>query len=317
MAKRIRYYYDEESCSFKPEENTPRRVIVNVSKYVGGSLVLAFLMISALFFFYDNPKEAHLKSLISDLESKFIEQNNMLTQLEGNVDSLHKKDNDFYRSLLGTSAINEGIWNGGIGGADYADPNEPQALRETEERLDRIQNKVSIQNKSYISLLSDLSNKTEELKHIPAIKPVPGRVISGFGMRMHPIKNFRRMHWGLDMQATTGTPVHAAGDGVIKLAKVSRGGYGKQVEIKHGEFGYVTKYAHLSKIIVKKGEKVERGQIIGYSGNTGLSKGPHLHYEIFKDEKRINPIDYFYGDLTPEEYVKLREEAKVDNMSMD
>ncbi len=317
MAKRIRYYYDEESCTFKPEQITPQKVIINVSKYVGGSLVLAIMMVTTLYFFYDNPKEAHLKKVITSLETKFNIQNEKLAQIEENIDSLHLQDNKFYRSLLGAHEIDQGIWNGGIGGADFVDPNKPIVVKESEERLERIQNKISIQNKSYVSLLSELNDKTEELKHIPAIKPVPGRIISGFGMRMHPIHKIRRMHWGLDMQASRGTPIYAAGDGIVKLAKISRGGYGKQVEIRHGDYGYVTKYAHMSKIIVKKSERVKRGQIIGYSGNTGLSKGPHLHYEIFRDSKRIDPIDYFYGDLTPEEYVKLREEAKKDNMSMD
>jgi murein DD-endopeptidase MepM/ murein hydrolase activator NlpD len=136
-------------------------------------------------------------------------------------------------------------------------------------------------------------------------------------MRTHPIHNIPKMHTGLDMQASTGTKVHAAGDGVVKLSGTSRGGYGMQIEIDHGGYGYVTKYAHLSNITVKKGDKVKRGQVVGLSGNTGLSKGPHLHYEIIKNGKKIDPIDYFYGDLTPEEYVKLREEAKVANTSLD
>jgi len=193
MAKRIRYYYDEESCTFKPEQITPQKVIINVSKYVGGSLVLAIMMVTTLYFFYDNPKEAHLKKVITSLETKFNIQNEKLAQIEENIDSLHLQDNKFYRSLLGAHEIDQGIWNGGIGGADFVDPNKPIVVKESEERLERIQNKISIQNKSYVSLLSELNDKTEELKHIPAIKPVPGRIISGFGMRMHPIHKIRRM----------------------------------------------------------------------------------------------------------------------------
>ncbi|MEO0585034.1 MAG: M23 family metallopeptidase [Bacteroidota bacterium] len=317
MAKRIRYYYDEISCTFKPEQVTPQKVFIDVAKYVGGALVLALLMIASLFFFYDNPKEAHLKSEIAQLEAKVNEQNVELAKIEKDVDQLHVQDNSFYRSLLGTKEIGEGFWNGGRGGANIEDPNKSPVLKEAEERLDRLTNKISIQNKSYATLYQELQSKAEELRHIPAIKPVPGQIISGFGMRMHPIHKIRRMHWGLDMQASRGTPIYAAGDGTVRLASVSRGGYGKQVEIDHGGYGYVTKYAHLSKIMVKRGQKVKRGDIIAYSGNTGLSKGPHLHYEIIRDNRKIDPIDYFYGDLTPEQYVKLREEANVDNMSMD
>ena len=134
---------------------------------------------------------------------------------------------------------------------------------------------------------------------------------------LHPILKYRKPHTGLDMQATSGTPIRASADGVVRFAGTSRGGYGIQVHIVHGSFGFESKYAHLNSVNVRQGQKVKRGEVIGLSGNTGLSKGPHLHYEIVKDGKKINPIDYFYGELSPEEYVKAREDAKVENMSMD
>lgn len=318
MAKKVRYYYDDQDCTFKPEQVTAKAVAIKGLSYIIGVSVFSCLLLVAIFFLYDNPKEALLKKQNTDLITKVGDLEESFAILENQVNSLHSTDNTFYRSLMNVDRIDPGYWSGGTGGAVNIDRNgEPEALRDVEKRLDRLFNKIDIQKQSYSFLFKKLKDNDEELRHTPAIKPVPGKVISGFGMRMHPIHKIRKPHTGLDMQASTGTAVHAAADGVIKLAGTSRGGYGKQVEIDHGGFGYVTKYAHLSKINIKKGQRVKRGDIIGYSGNTGLSKGPHLHYEIIKNGTKIDPIDYFYGDLTPEEYVRLRAEAKVENMSMD
>ena len=319
MAKKIRYYYDDESCTYQPEQTTLKTVAVQVLSYVGGATLLSCFLLATFYFVYDNPKEAFLKRQNADLIKQVSELEQQFAQLEEQVDFLHTQDNTFYRSLLNTDQIDDGFWTGGKGGAVQAagQSSQPEVLRDAEKRLDRLHNKMAIQNQSYSFLFQLLSKKEEELKHIPAIKPVDGKVISGFGMRMHPIQKIRKMHTGLDLQANTGTEVFATGDGVVRLAGRNRGGYGVQVEIDHGGYGYVTKYAHLSEITVKVGQRVKRGDIIGLSGNTGLSKGPHLHYEIIKNDRKIDPIDYFYGDLTPEEYVRLREEAKVENMSMD
>ncbi|MEM9986672.1 MAG: M23 family metallopeptidase [Bacteroidota bacterium] len=318
MAKKIRYYYDEESCTFQPERITLKSILVNVSTYVGGSLLLAVLMLATYFFLYDNPKEAYLKSQQQELVAQISQLEGEFAMMESQVNKLHDQDNNFYRSLLSQDKIDEGQWNGGVGGA--ASPNtsdQPEVLKDVEERLNRLYSKIDIQNQSYEVLFQELKKKGEELRHMPAIRPVKGKIISGFGMRKHPILKYKRMHTGIDMQASKGTPIYATADGVIRLARQSRGGYGKQVEIEHGSIGYVTKYAHMSDIQVKQGQHVKRGDIIGLSGNTGLSSGPHLHYEIIKEGRKINPLDYFYGEITPEEYVNLRKEAGVENTSMD
>lgn len=318
MAKRIRYYYDEETCTFEPERITIASMGRKTLSYISVSGLLAVMGLALYFFVLDDPKHAYLKSQNAMLQGRVTDLDGQLAALESQVDALHEQDNKFYRSLLNSDRIDDGYWNGGIGGAaNFKKSEQPDALREAEKRLDLLNNKVKIQNKSYDVLFSLLAEKEDELRHTPAIKPVPGRIISGFGMRMHPIHGFRKMHTGLDMQANTGTAVHASADGIVKLSGTSRGGYGKQIEIDHGGYGYVTKYAHLSEIAVEQGAKVKRGDVIGYTGNTGLSKGPHLHYEIIKNGGKIDPIDYFYGDLTPEEYVALREQATLDTASMD
>lgn len=316
MAKRIRYYYDQESCTFQEERITPKSAIKTILTHVSISGLLACLGLAAYFFLYDDPKSLYLKNQNEHLQAKIYQLDDQLVSLEGKIDGLHLEDNRFYRSLMNAEPINEGHWNGGTGGA-VSQPGTPEVLVEAEQRLERLTNKVQIQNQSYAYLFERINQNKDYLRHVPAVKPVSGEVISGFGVRMHPIKGIRKMHTGIDLQASMRTPVHAAGDGIVRLAGQSRGGYGNQIEIDHGGYGYITKYAHLSEIIVAPGQEVKRGAVIGYSGNSGLSKGPHLHYEVIKDGNKIDPIDYFYGDQTPEEYVKLREAAKKDNETMD
>ncbi len=317
MARKVRYYYDEESCTFQEEKTTPKSIIRYTASLFSLAALLAFTGLAIYFFAYDDPKNALLKSENQELVNRIQEFNRQFASLESRVDSLQTNDK-YYRSILGIEAIAQGIWDGGTGGAENIySPNMPDELIDAEKTIGKLDQKVTIQNSSYKVLYDLLDSKEAELRHTPAIRPVPGRIISGFGMRMHPILKYRKPHTGLDMQADKGTPVRASADGIVKFAGRSRGGYGIQVHINHGTFGYESKYAHLKAVNVKQGQKVNRGDIIGWSGNTGLSKGPHLHYEIVHNNKKINPIDYFYGDLSPEEYVKAREEAKVDNMSMD
>ena len=158
------------------------------------------------------------------------------------------------------------------------------------------------------------------LASIPAIQPVANkdlkRMTSGYGYRIHPIYKTRKMHYGMDFSAKTGTEIYATGDGVVSKVRRSKRGYGNYVKINHG-FGYETLYAHMSKYIVKKGQKVKSGEVIGYVGNTGISTAPHLHYEVRKDKRKINPVNFYYNDLTPEEYEKMLEISSQYNQSFD
>ena len=157
------------------------------------------------------------------------------------------------------------------------------------------------------------------LAAIPAIQPIQNkdltRVASGYGMRMHPILKYRKMHNGMDFTANTGTEIYATGDGVVVKAGRATG-FGNVVYIDHG-FGYETRYAHMNKFNTKKGRKVKRGDVIGYVGNTGLSSGPHLHYEVHKNGTVINPVNFYHGDLSPEEYSIMLEKSALENQSLD
>ena len=160
----------------------------------------------------------------------------------------------------------------------------------------------------------------DRLASIPAIQPVANkdlkRMASGYGYRIHPIYKTRKMHYGMDFSAKTGTEIYSTGDGVVSKVKRSKRGYGNYVKINHG-FGYETLYAHMSKYIVKKGQKIKRGEVIGYVGNSGISTAPHLHYEVRKDNKKINPVNFYYNDLSPEEYEKMLEISLQSNQSLD
>lgn len=317
MAKKLRYYYDDVTCSFKEEQVSPGSIVKRVLSYVSLSGLLAVVMFGIFLLTYGDPKYALLESQNERLTAKIREYEMGFAVLETRVDSLYHRDSEFYRSIMDKEPISKGVWEGGIGGSENTDEaTDPTVLKEAEKKLDRLKNKLMLQAASYDELASRFSEMKDELNRIPAIKPVPGRLISGWGMRMHPIHRIRRMHTGIDLQARTGTPVHATGAGVITFSGLKGNGYGKHIDVNHG-YGYETKYAHLSKISVKKGQRVKRGDIIGYSGNTGLSKGPHLHYEIIRNGIKINPIDYFYADLTPDEYNTMKKEAQVENESMD
>jgi len=317
MARQKRYYYDTETCTYKEEKLSPQEIAKKVSLILGAGVVVGALLFAGYFAFWDDPKMVILKQENKHLSAQIDSLNEQFVMLEKAVDDLHAKDNEFYRSILNTSPVDDGVWQGGKGGSDATlAANDPRILREAEQKIDVLNYKVNLQGRSYEHLSKLLKENQERLKHLPAIKPVPGNVISGFGVRIHPILKIRKEHTGLDFVAPIGTPAVATADGTVITAGMSSGGYGNQIEIDNG-YGYVTKYAHLSEIKVKVGQQVKRGDIVGATGNTGLSSGPHLHYEIMKDGVKIDPVDYFYGDLTPKEYDTFKKEAEAAMNVMD
>ena len=187
-------------------------------------------------------------------------------------------------------------------------------------KLDILSKQLVVQSKSLDEIVVLAKNKKEMLASIPAIQPVANkdlkRMASGYGYRIHPIYKTRKFHWGMDFSAPRGTPIYATGNGKIEKVKRSRRGYGNQVKINHG-FGYKTFYAHLEKYTVRKGQKVKRGDLIGYVGTSGISTAPHLHYEVIKGNRKLNPVYFYFSDLTPEEYDRMLEMASQENQSLD
>ena len=317
MARKTRYYYDEITCTFKEEKLTPGAIAKRISTIGLISLALAFGIFQVYLYSSGDPIVNNQKRENAQLRSALMELNERNYELMAQVDSLHRKDNELYRSVLGMKEIDEGIYAGGIGGAEDFDPNAgPSIVNNARKNIEKLASKIHEQTASFEAIASEWATNEDKLSHIPAIKPVPGDLISGFGMRMHPILRIRKMHTGVDMEARMGTPVHATGDGVVKFAGAKANGYGTHIDVDHG-YGFVTKYAHLSKIAVKPGQKIKRGDLIGYSGNTGQSAGPHLHYEVIRDGRKVNPVNHLFKGVTPEEFLKMKKDAQKENKSWD
>ncbi len=322
---RIKYYYDTETCRYERVKVSKWDIFLNLLGFLSVSLILAVGIIIVVSAYFDSPKEAKLKKENKELQFYYDIMDKELDNVQNVLGALQDRDDEVYRNIMGTEPIPSSIRRAGAGGAERykniieSDLEREKLILNMMTDIDRVKKQMYIQTKSYDEILEMAENKKEMLASMPAIQPIPNkelkRLASGFGMRMHPILKVVRMHEGCDFSAPRGTPIYATGDG--KVAKVSStfGGFGKLVVIDHG-YGLVTKYAHMSSFNVKEGDKVKRGDCIGFVGSTGTSTAPHLHYEIHHKNKPINPIHYFYQDVTDGEYEKLLELSEIKNQSL-
>ncbi len=322
---RIKYYYDTESCKYERVKVSTWDIVLNALGFLSLSLMLAF----AIFYVYNtnfkSPLLTQLEKENEELKFYYDLLENDMQDVSKMLSSLQERDDNVYRVIFEAEPIPSSIRNAGVGGVNrYKDLLDKGLEREdlllnAYEKIDKLKKQMYIQTKSYDELIELASNKDEFFAALPAIQPVSNkelkRLSSGFGYRTDPILKTRKMHWGVDFSATVGTPIYATGDGVVKRAHKSFTGYGWQIEIDHG-YGYITKYAHMSGFNVKKGQKVKRGECIGYVGNSGKSTAPHLHYEVRKDNKKINPVHFFYQDLNPTEYEEILRLASIENQAL-
>ena len=247
-----------------------------------------------------------------------------MRQIEIVLDDIQQRDDNIYRTIFEADPIPKSIRKQGFGGVNrykkFAGYSNSDIIISTTKKIDQLTKQLYLQSKSFDDIINLTKDKSKMLASIPAIQPVSNkqlsRMASGYGYRIHPIYKTRKMHAGMDFSAKTGTEIYATGDGVISKVRRSKRGYGNHVKINHG-FGYETLYAHMSKYIVRKGQKVKRGEVIGYVGNTGTSVAPHLHYEVHKNKRKINPVNFYYNDLNPEEYEKMIEISLQSNQSFD
>jgi murein DD-endopeptidase MepM/ murein hydrolase activator NlpD len=259
------------------------------------------------------------------MEYLYQNLNKEVSKLDNELAHLEHRDDNIYRAVLGAEPIDKSVREAGIGGVDrYEDIKKKDLVHEDfliklHERVDKLKRKVYIESKSQDDVIALAENKEKLFAAIPAIQPVANKELialaSGFGMRIHPVYKVRKMHTGVDFAAAIGTPIYATADGIIDKLEVSFSGYGKQLEIDHG-FGYRTRFAHMHGFAVRYGQKVKRGDLIGYVGETGLSTAPHLHYEVFVNGIHVNPIHYFFNDLNAKEYEKVIELASIENQSL-
>ena len=272
----------------------------------------------------NTPAEISQKRALENYELQFEILSKKLNQIEAVVENIEERDNNIYRVYFEASPIPEEQRRAGFGGVNRYKNIEgydnSDLIINTTKRLDVLSKQTVVQSRSLDEIERLAENKAELIEAIPSIQPIKNqdltRMASGYGYRTDPFTKKRRFHYGMDFSARKGTPIYATGNGVVKRADNRSSGYGKHIRIDH-DFGYVSLYAHLSKYNVRRGQRVKRGDIIGYVGNTGRSVGPHLHYEIFKDKKRINPLNFYYGNLSQKEFDALLTQSRLENQSMD
>ena len=323
MAK-IKYYYDTESCRYERIKVSRWDIVLNSL----GFLAVSFIIGIGIYYVMDknfvSPDELALEKENAELQFYYDLLQEDIDEVLLMTSAMQDRDDNLYRTILGAEPIPATIRMAGIGGADrYRELqglSQEELIRSSFSQLDSLRRQLYIQTISYDEVVELAKNKEEMLSALPAIQPVSNKELrwltSGFGWRIDPIYRTRRMHEGVDYSVSIGTPVYATGDGVVTKVETRYSGYGKQIEIDHG-FGFKTKYAHLNGFEVRVGQRVKRGELIGYSGNSGKSTGPHLHYEVIVNGSKVNPVYYMSRDFTAEEYEEILRLASIENIASD
>lgn len=322
--KKLKYYFNTHTLRFEKIEVPIRVYLLRTLGFIAASIVTAMMMIAIAFRYIDSPKEKILRQQNDDLKDNYSILNERVKQLELQMDELENRDNTVYRSIFESEPIPDSARLTDM--EVKKEINLVQNLAETElvktttAQLNNLSMRLGFMSKSFNEIEVMVKNKEKLLEAIPAIQPISNRnltkVASGFGNRIDPVYKVQKFHAGLDFTAPIGTPIYATANGTIKLANYNAGGYGNHVIINHG-YGYETLYGHMVRIKVRQGAFVKRGEVIGYVGNTGKSTGAHCHYEVHRMGKPINPIYYFFNDLTPAQYDRLLKLAASSNQSLD
>lgn len=322
---RIKYYYDTETCKYERIKTSTGDIILNTLGIICLTVAMAVGLLILYGAYFESPKELLLRNEVKEMEFYYENLAAEVEKLHQQLANMEYRDDNIYRVVLGAEPIDKSIREAGVGGLDrYEDIKNKSILHadlivKLSESVDNLRRKIYIESKSQDDVVELAESKEKLFAAIPAIQPVANKQLialaSGFGMRIHPIYKVKKMHTGIDFAAAIGTPIYATADGIIDRLDVSFSGYGKMIEIDHG-FGYRTRYAHMHGFAVRQGQKVKRGDLIGYVGDTGLSTAPHLHYEVFVNGVHANPVHYFFNDLNPAEYEKIIELASIENQSL-
>ncbi len=327
MSKRERHTY-----RFNPHTLRYEKVFVSLRERVSRisfSVLFGVVLGVALVFvgleFMESPKERAMERQLAQYRRQTRLLNDRVERAEKVLENIEERDDVLYRTIFESAPIGEAERRSGIGGVErYAEFDRMESgelLKNTTKRVDELTKRLYVESKSLDEIYEMARTKNERMASMPAIMPIPKsqcKVVSGFGYRFHPLLHYRRLHSGIDMTARLGTPVYATGDGVVRVAgRNAKGmsGYGVVVVIDHG-FGFQTLYAHMQSTKVRVGQKVKRGEQVGTVGNSGIATGVHLHYEVMLNGNKVDPVYYFYNDLTPEEYEEVLELARQENQSM-
>jgi len=323
--RKTKYYYNKETCSYEVVRPSRKELLFKYLRFLIIVIISSFLMISLYDKYFESPVIISLKKENQELKTHFDILNEEIELNNKMLSNLQERDDDVYRIIFEAQPIPSSIRKAGVGGIEkYKDLIEGSLEREdiileTYKKSDELKRKMYIQTKSYDELIELANNKEKLLASIPAIQPVSNknlkRISSGFGRRIDPYLKVKRMHWGIDFSLEKGNDIYATADGVVKRVKSSFGGLGKHIYIDHGN-GFMTIYGHLDEYLVKRGQKVKRGELIAYSGNSGRSTAPHLHYEISKNGKKVNPVHYFFNELSPSEYEEVLRLSSIENQAL-
>jgi len=322
---KVKYRFNPKSLAYEKVRVTFKERFWQVASYMATGVVFATVTIMLGRQFLPSPAEKKGRREIEALQLQYDLLSKKMNQVEAVLKDLEDRDDNIYRAIFETEPIPKSMRYGGSGGSDkyavFDNYDNSELLKATTARMDRITKQLYIQSRSFDEVVNLAKSKEKLIASIPAIMPINQKdlahaVTSGFGWRTHPIYKTREFHPGMDFSAEQGTPIYATGDGVVEKAVTLGQGYGHHVVIDHG-FGYRTLYAHMSRVAAKMGQKVLRGQLIGYVGSTGLSTAPHIHYEVIRNNEKVNPINYYYNDLSPEQYQLLVELSGKDSQSFD
>jgi murein DD-endopeptidase MepM/ murein hydrolase activator NlpD len=322
--KKIKYFFNTHTLRFEKIEVPFKVRLLQTIGFIIASLAVGVLFVAILFQYIDSPKERLLRQQNIAYKESYAVLQERMKQLELQMVELEQRDNEVYRSIFEATPIPDSARV-----KEMLAKNEIrliQSLSNTElienmrNQLNNLSLRMSFQSQSFVEITTMVKNKEKLLRAIPAIQPVSNkslkRVASGFGYRIDPLYKDFRLHAGLDFSAPTGTPIYATSDGVVQAAGFSTDGYGNKVVINHG-YGFQTLYAHMIRVKAKIGQSVQRGEVIGYVGSTGKSTGSHLHYEVIKRGTKVDPVYYFFNDLTPAQFDRLLKEAAANKQSLD
>ncbi len=322
---KVKYRFNSKSLTYEKVKTSFKVGFLYVLSYLATGIVFATITIILSRQFLPSPSEKKQNRELEVLKLQYELLDTKMNLAEKVLYDLEDRDDNIYRAIFESEPLPKTIRYGGSGGSDKYSVfdvfDNADLLKSSTEKLDKITKQIYIQSKSFDEVVKLAKNKEKLLASIPAIMPINHKdlfhtISSNFGWRTHPIYKTQQFHPGMDFAYPQGTPIYASGDGLIETADDMAQGYGNHVVINHG-FGYQTLYGHMSKIAVHANQKVNRGQLIGYVGSTGLSTGPHLHYEVIKNGEKVNPINYYYNDLSPQEYQLLIDGSKKSTQSFD
>jgi len=322
---KVKYRFNSKSLTYEKVKTSFKVGFLYVLSYLATGIVFATITIILSRQFLPSPSEKKQNRELEVLKLQYELLDTKMNLAEKVLYDLEDRDDNIYRAIFESEPLPKTIRYGGSGGSDKYSVfdvfDNAELLKSSTEKLDKITKQIYIQSKSFDEVVKLTKNKEKLLASIPAIMPIYNKdllhsITSDFGWRTHPIYKTQQFHPGMDFASEQGTPIYSTGDGLIEIADNLAQGYGNHVVINHG-FGYQTLYGHMSKIAVHANQKINRGQLIGYVGSTGLSTGPHLHYEVIKNGEKVNPINYYYNDLSPQEYQILIDGSKKSTQSFD